>query len=445
MPEWNELTSGMTSQDLGNAVQGVHDSGLSKSGIAGSLQSASAIPTAAGRLVGKLEDDNGDCNIFVCSDSTGNEEFEWVYQYALTLAARYPAYTVNYYLWGQSEEEYLSPVELQAGTGIHTLNIWNGAISGSRISYLMGDKAVKAFRDIPDCDLVFINHGHNMISSYPQIDGEVGKLSMYLEAIADITSEHRRAGVIFLTQNPRRDTDDYKDIYRTIIMCAGLINADVADSYKVFQEAGKPLDWFKDSIHPSTTGVKAYTNEVLKLHNSTKHKACMDFMGEAKTNILENGTFAYFSGATPDYWVINAESTSTKETVIVDGINGYSVKLDVVGSGGAQIFKQTIDANRRNYLKGKHVVLAVRMYIPEGQADNLARPAILTNSNSVTYEPNDNQRNGWHWRIVTTKVLDDASYFDAAIYLSASSVIGTSFYVDRAILVTGLLPFDDYK
>lgn len=54
--------------------------------------------------------------ISVYGDSTGNDTTEWVYLLSSWLAAKYPAYTVNYYLYVDASNGYGNPTVIQTGT-----------------------------------------------------------------------------------------------------------------------------------------------------------------------------------------------------------------------------------------------------------------------------------------------------------------------------------------
>jgi len=57
------------------------------------------------------------------TDSTGNDKpagantGDWPYELGLKIAADFPAYTVLWYLWNDTAQDYASPVTIQTGTG----------------------------------------------------------------------------------------------------------------------------------------------------------------------------------------------------------------------------------------------------------------------------------------------------------------------------------------
>jgi hypothetical protein len=54
--------------------------------------------------------------INVVGDSTGNDSNEWVWLLAQSLAAKYPAYTVDHSLWNTTKQNYDPRSRIQAGT-----------------------------------------------------------------------------------------------------------------------------------------------------------------------------------------------------------------------------------------------------------------------------------------------------------------------------------------
>ena len=108
----------------------------------------------------KLYHNEENVNIVVLGDSTGNDGNEWVYLFAQEMAVKYPAYTVNYYLWNNTTLVYDLVTVVQNGTDSHSLNIWNSSIV-STITYSAIRIKFKEKVIIPNPDLVLISYGHN--------------------------------------------------------------------------------------------------------------------------------------------------------------------------------------------------------------------------------------------------------------------------------------------
>lgn len=58
----------------------------------------------------------GPTTITLCSDSTADETTDWFYLFLASLAAKYPAYTVDYRLWNDTNQAYVAPLRMQTGT-----------------------------------------------------------------------------------------------------------------------------------------------------------------------------------------------------------------------------------------------------------------------------------------------------------------------------------------
>lgn len=421
-----EVTGGMTPAEIGGAVE-----------------NAKTVPRASGKLLSKLKQNLYDCCVFVFSDSTGNSQSEWVYKYGEWLASLYPTHTVEYYLWDDSTDLYESAVTIQSGTGSRTLSIYNGAVPGSRPAHLMGDKYPSAVLSIPDADLVFCNHGHNILG-YLGSDSEniqSGRVPLMIEPFAQILTRHDGAGVVILGQNPRRDDDDYAPQYIANNEAAGLINADFADSYSLFMDRDKDSSLYIDSIHPSDEGTALYLEAVKRLHNSYAHKPAVNPLKSSR-NLVDNGDFSAFGGVLPDSWAA-VNCTAEKDTVIYESPNGYSVQLSKTTGGSQSYLTQSLSNAQKAGLRGQYLTFAIRCYIESGQAATVGRVALTTNSKSSNSYPIVNDaRDGWHWRMVSLYFSPSDSYLFARIFVDTGNEASASIRVDRAILCRGRLPSD---
>jgi hypothetical protein len=442
------VKDGATSQQISEAIKGVVGVGASSEQISSVISKAMSQPCAAGKMLSKLENSYGDATVFVCSDSTGNETDEWVYLYAQWLAEKYPLYGVKYYLWDVTGgTSYLAVNDIQATTNGFYISIYNGAISGSKISHLMGSKFNVAVRDIPDADLIIINHGHNHVNSYNKDTTAIvcQRVPQYLEAIAQILDRHSGAGVIMLTQNPRTDGDDYKYVYRSIIEAAAMINADIADSYAIYIKNGSPLDWYKDGLlHPSQLGAEmAYLPAIKALHSSVIHRESSVF-SNAK-NLLPQGDLSAFTGTTLTGWDFG-DLTMSKDTTNYESNNGYSMKAVIAGTKTA--ISLTMPTANLKGLKGRYCTLVCKVYIPTNrddaavaQSSTVARARLITNSNAANnYLANGDQRDGWHYRMMTVYVSPTDTYLYAGLYVDSAGLVGTAVSIDYMTLIKGRKP-----
>lgn len=409
--------------------------------IAETVNSLASISVSAlGSVVSKIKNETGDSTILVCSDSTGNSDNEWVYLYGQYLATLNANYRVEYYTFNEATGLYRTAVVMQAGTGIGTLKLYNAAISGTKPDYIMAERFANAVVSLPKVDCLIMNHGHNCASSYSGLDPINQRTPQLIEAVLQILACHSGAGVVFMTQNPLRDNDVYKPVYRAILRAAALLGASVADSYKLFIEAGKNPDLYIDNTHPSASGTQLFLSAIKNLTiDGACRSAVSSLESKTKSNLLSNGDFSAFSGALPDGWT-STNATVAKNTTDFDSVNGYSVSVASTAAEGC--ISQDLSANLLKYAKGKIVTLAVRVYIPTGQAATAGRIGLLSNSATTNnYTSSADARNGWVWRVLSLQVTPTDTYVTVKLYGDTAGGGGLAYF-DRAILSIGALPSD---
>ena len=401
-------------------------------------------PSALSAIVSKMQMNVGNCNILVSSDSTGNEQTEWVYLYAQYLATLSSQYTVNYYLFNAVSGEYGAAVVVQTGSGANSLNIYNAAISGSKPDYILGSRFTNAVISVPQIDCLIMNHGHNCINSYNDATPDNRRTPQFLEAVFQILSVHSGASVVFMTQNPRRDDDNYRPVYAAILRAASLVGASIADSYKLFADAGKATNLYNDNIHPSPAGSQLYLSAIKTITFAGQSESALSaFDNWGAYNLIENGTFKDFSGAIPAGWTAQLSATAEKELTQSEGLNGYSVKVISANASSGIIY--TLSNQQLNMVKGRNLTLAVRVFIPTSQSNNAGRIGLTTSSNtSNNYAPSGDAKGGWTWRVISQKVKPTDAYVIATLFGDTAGANGFAYF-DRAILVTGALPADCIK
>lgn len=409
--------------------------------IAESVNSLASISfSALGGVVSKIKNAAGDSVILVMTDSTGNSDTEWVYLYAQYLATLNTQYRVEYYTFNEATGQYRAAVVLQAGAGVGTLRLYNAAIAGTKPDYIMGARFANAVVNIPKADCLIMSHGHNCASSYSGSDPINQRTPQLIEGPLQALAHHSGASLVYVTQNPLRDNDVYLPVYRAILRAAALLGASVADSYTLFIQAGKNPSLYLDNTHPSPAGTQLFLSAIKNLTiDGIHHSAISALDGTTKKNLLLNGDFAAFSGAIPDGWTLS-DATCTKNTTDFDGLNGYSVSVTTTAAVGG--LSQNLPANALKFVKGKIITLAVRVFIPEGQANTAGRIGLLSNSaNANNYAPSADPRNGWVWRIVSLQVSPTDTYVTVKLYGDSAGNNGVAYF-DRAVLVIGSLPSD---
>lgn len=407
---------------------------------------ASSIPVAAGRLLSKLINNTSDATILVDSDSTGNETFEWVYLYINWLADTYPEFTVKYYLWDNTIGEYSAAEEISEGTGTHTLSLYNAAVPGSKPDFILGDKFENGVLALPQIDLFIVNQGHNGINAHDGTYYGFNRVPQFLELIESVVRVHEGCGVIMIAQNPRRDTDIYDDVYNAIIETCGLVGADVADVYSLFQEEGRNPDLYADDVHPSALGSELYLQAVQAVHSSKSFLSSICSLHDSGVNLIRNGDFSDFTGALPDDWT-GSNATCTKETTIKDSKHAYAVRVAPTTSGTKSSISQPMWGSVLATLKGKWITLAVREYVPEvNDSQSAGRVAISATGDffSSTYRSSVgdlNPVNGWRWSFLSFYVAPSVTALTVFIHGDSSTTDGECIF-DRVSLVEGRLPKD---
>lgn len=432
-------STGLSTADTQAALaagKAVADSGLSPADITTAI-GLSVVPTASTKMLRKLAVNIGDVAVLIVGDSTGNESNEWVYLYAQWLATNHPAYTVNYYLWDDTIDAYEAADVLQVGTGPNTLNIYNASVSGSQPPHLMGDKFTPAIKEIPQCDLVLINHGHNMGSLAPDDRTEYWRVPRFLGPISQILRVHNGAGLIMLAQNPNRDSDIQAVIINAVFSAAGLLNGDVADAYSLFIAQNKDPSLYNDDKHPSPAGTQLFLKAVQDTHKlAATPKPAISPLDVVQINLLPNGNDLDFAGGYPSGWT--GSGTVTKDTTTYISSKGFSTKLE----GNTSNFTYTATPSLLRQLKGSWVTLAVRMLVEDGQPSTAGRIAINSNVDTAnTSISTVSGQGGWIWKVVSFPVTDAVTYLQIRMFGDTSASGGAAFF-DKAVLVAGRLPAD---
>lgn len=88
-----------------------------------------------GQLISTLRRGKANAVLNILGDSTGNETYEWAYRLSVWLGQKFPAYTVLYRLWNDTNQSYDAATTLQTGTGAQTLTIYNGSVPGMGYNY----------------------------------------------------------------------------------------------------------------------------------------------------------------------------------------------------------------------------------------------------------------------------------------------------------------------
>lgn len=397
--------------------------------------SALATPFAAARAI--VEADSGDVDILIIGDSTSNDTTDWAYLFGQWLVAQHPTHTVNYYLWNDGGSAYAAATVLGTGSGSNDINIWNASITGTRPEYLMGAKFAAAIGNLTP-DAIIWNHGHNLAA---QGFTDAVLRGAFLGPIEQVALAHPGVQTGAIIQNPRRDDN----LSAAVMSCLNLISTQrgdfpLIDAYSPFIAQNKDGSLYADSVHPSASGTQLILTAVKFAWQGARGLGRLPaWLAANGTNIATNGDFAAFSGALPDGWSKSGDGTVTKDTSIVAPGSAYSVKI-TNGTTPTFIF-QNIAATP---YRGQNLTIAAKIYLDNAADLNSGRTRIFLNGTGAIVQvanPGFNALDGWRWVIISgAPIPGDATLVGPYIYANSAGNKPTDLYVDRVILVEGLIP-----
>lgn len=386
-----------------------------------------------------IADDAGDVNLLFIGDSTGDATNEWIYLFAQWLATEYPTHSVSYRLWNTGSSAYAAAKAISTGSGANTICIWNASVAGTTPIHHMGSNFAAAIADT-NPDLIVWSHGHNLLhSDYYDRAEFVGPMDQVRMALPSVPHAAVR-------QNPRRD-DSLMAITVGALDALAEDYGDLAliDTYSLFIAQGKAGALYADNLHPSAAGSQLFLQAAKTAWNGSRagdSPAVTDaFLESLGTNLLANANFAdpSYVGGTPTGWYVTGDAVCTLETTIVDA--GKSQCMKVASTASSSGLNQNISTP--SALSNKQATIAVRMYVPAGQAITAAGVNLLrlTPIGSYTISRGNSGVGGWRWFVVTTPNLYEFASFRVTLNPIAAAASST-VYIDRVILVEGEFPRD---
>ncbi len=406
--------------------------------------------TAAYGLLSKMRAALDDVCIIVNSDSTGIDHDtdpttgkifnKWTRKLAEFLAANYPAYTVNYYTWTGST--YNNAITIQVGTAGKTLYFYNAAVAGKQPLYLMGQYFEIAYMP-RQADLVIMNHGHNTDNAVPAST----HMGMDLAVLYTMLQRHPNAGAIIFSQNPLRDSDNGTTRSNGARQAAIAAGFSLVDVFQLFQQAGKPTDWYmgNDNIHPSAMGDAKIFDLVKNLFvwPASPNRYIPGLV--AGTNLLLNADFSTWDAenSAPNGWTL-VGCTAQKDTINVE-TGEYGLKL--VQSGTIETYAAiSLSSSLVKRLKGRTVVLAARVFIPTTSTrGNCGQIQIPEAGNTRPYGTPEGGRGAFIWKatVITIPTTVNALTVRAVLDTSGGAP-GNWCTFDRLSLTVGNIPQDFY-
>ena len=215
----------------------------------------------------KIERDLTDVNIAVVGDSTGAGTTRWPYLFAQHLAATYPEKTVVLLAWNVGTDSYDAATTIQTGTGARTVTVYNGSASGENTAYSQSYLATM----LPaTCDLVFINHGHNMTGT----DNSIASNKFYALGRSILAWHSRAASLVMIGQNPKSTADSAADDQLTRSVKAAKVAARNGWGYlnvtQLFLDQPSWETLIADGTHPTEAGSILWADYIWGLFSNAR-------------------------------------------------------------------------------------------------------------------------------------------------------------------------------
>lgn len=190
----------------------------------------------------------------VLGDSTGDNENEWVFLWALHLADQ--GATVTVHTWDPAIRAYSEPRIL--GDGGRSIEIWNGSIPGQNADAALD--LVDALQPVAP-SLLILNYGHNLGKS------PVGDA---MENLAISTDERwsSSAPVVAMLQNPALGIhEDRSQKGRDSVVAwadeQGVPTVDVTSAF--LANSNWETEYMRDEVHPNSAGYLVWGEQVIRM------------------------------------------------------------------------------------------------------------------------------------------------------------------------------------
>lgn len=408
-----------------------------------------------------IRNNQRDIYVIVTGDSTGNENWEWVYLMAQWLATECPTHTIKYRLFNDITTSWDAYSTLQTGTGPglpytgtpFTIFIDNGSVAGTNTFYTQGARA-SAFWTGIDYDLTIVNYGHNLgtaMTEYIAMPEWVIELA-YLKLMAP------RAGLLVTLQNPREsvtsdiNTNGSAQSARMVAAwrkAVDLVGGSIIDVYTAFKTAPNYAALMADETHPNAAGQLVWVKEVKRvmaepIRMTGDAPLVYNPLVETKSNLAPNPKFSNWIGSSPDNWTFT-NCTPTKDLGKADG-SLYSMKV-TIGAG----LNPAITADVSSYISmiaGQTVTFVARLWRPStlnllgGRIEILTTDNVSSSASFISYPRGIPSSGGWELAIATLTVPRNHTQATIKIYGGAAdgSDSGKSFWISGVWLGVGWMP-----
>lgn len=395
------------------------------------------------RLMAKLENETGDANIVIPTDSTGDATTEWPYLLAGLMATAFPRWTVKTRYW--TAGSYAAATTLQTGTGTRTLTFWIAAIAGAIASRFASDDFTAGIVT-PDPDVVFPTYGHNgdiagAPGSYTIGTGE--RQLSYFNPLADKLNRYLpNVPVVLIGENPSTNDngsnpagtqDGFMDLRLKFLRpFAARQGWGFIDVHSAFLQSSTALDdLLAGDTHPNAAGSALWAATVWEVMEASRsaQQSGSSYPGQL---LCSWNTLVQFQR-----WGVSNATLAANTTQFETAEHSINITS---GAAVGFIYIAAIGAADIKAVQGKYVTFSVWQRVPSGNISSSGRLDIeddagTTSSVGVTQ--------GAGFVLFTASRKIDAAATFVKLYLYAAADVATNtISVDRATLSLGLHSVD---
>jgi hypothetical protein len=402
-------------------------------------------------LMSKLTEGVSDAAIVMNSDSTGATSDSWLLQTAQWLAARFPAYTVNYYLWDEAGNQWpASPTWTDSGTGAYTLNVWNAGVGGSTTGYFQGSRFPNL---VKNADLIIVNHGFNQGGPLNSDTLRQYRRNVYLAFVDEFAAANPNAGVVLIGQPPsgvagREEWQAQKNLQ--FAKAAAWRGWGFLNVHRAWIEYG---NWqadltLGDQTHPTAAGLALWASLLQEaMENAGRVSVTTQpTLGGAAAQVFKNPQLSAWSGSLPDGVTSATNCTLSKE--LTDFETGtHAMKITSTSTSGFAWIELTGTAEQwgiKGRLADNTYTAAVRLKVPAANTGTV-RVGLLDNNGTGGQMNTDvasspDARDRYIWVYATKAFPSNATSLTMWIFVRTSGTAIVDVLVDEIRLCPGPCP-----
>lgn len=416
----------------------------------------------ASRMINKLKRGVDSVVVLYVGDSTGNENLEHIYLEAQALGLMYPNYTVEYKMWNDTTRVYEASIVIQTGNVASppVLTYYNCSVSGFATFHFIGDRFPQAFETIPEPDVIFVSHSHNMLDvTTPNLRSSF-KPNMLL-LTEELSQIYPDAGVIVMSQNPSYTAgrETWQNIKATELQSlAARHGYGFIDVHQAFVDTGNALAYTKgDNIHPTTSadapapnGSLLWANTVLK---ALQYEGAVpspaqrpSYFVETAKSLIPNTEFAdWVDGSPPTGWTLTLATAEKDTTNFETGTYGVKITATATGTSFMQFSASPASLGIKGLVSGKIITVGIRIFVPA--TNTIAGVGVLVKDQTGSasqrrVDISSATRGRFHWLYATKRVTSPATLLTIQISPQWSGTFDAShtMTVDRIRVIEGDLP-----